>query len=70
MTRLRPWEPSTSSGPTATGAQCSGTEAAAREIVRRTGAVAEAMEGAAVVHAARRLGTAGIELRVISNTTG
>jgi futalosine hydrolase len=28
------------------------------------------MEGAAVVHAARRLGVSAIELRVISNTTG
>jgi futalosine hydrolase len=57
-------------GPIATVATCSGTDAAAREVVRRTGAVAEAMEGAAVVHAARRLGVAAIELRVISNTTG
>ncbi|MHC4142910.1 MAG: futalosine hydrolase, partial [Planctomycetota bacterium] len=57
-------------GPVATVATCSGTDAAAREVVRRTGAIAEAMEGAAVVHAARRLGVAAIELRVISNTTG
>jgi nucleoside phosphorylase len=28
------------------------------------------MEGAAVVHAARRLGIAGGEVRVISNSTG
>jgi futalosine hydrolase len=28
------------------------------------------MEGAAAVHAARRLGVAGIELRTVSNTTG
>ncbi|MHC4217263.1 MAG: futalosine hydrolase [Planctomycetota bacterium] len=57
-------------GPIATVATCSGTDAAARTLVLRTGAIAEAMEGAAVVHAARRLGVAGIELRVISNTTG
>lgn len=57
-------------GPIATVATCSGTDAAAGEVVRRTGALAEAMEGAAVVHAARRLRTAAIELRVISNTTG
>lgn len=57
-------------GPIATVATCSGTEAAAAEVVRRTSAVAEAMEGAAVVHAARRLATPGIELRVISNSTG
>ena len=57
-------------GPIATVATCSGTDDAAREVVRRTGAIAEAMEGAAVVHAASRLGTGAIELRVISNTTG
>lgn len=57
-------------GPIATVATCSGTDAAAAEVVRRTGAVAEAMEGAAVVHAARRLRVPAIELRVISNTTG
>jgi futalosine hydrolase len=57
-------------GPIATVATCSGTDAAAREVVRRTGAIAEVMEGAAVVHAARRLGVAANELRVISNTTG
>ncbi|MCH7864601.1 MAG: futalosine hydrolase, partial [Proteobacteria bacterium] len=37
---------------------------------RRTGALCEAMEGAAVVHAARRKRVPGIELRSISNTTG
>ena len=57
-------------GPIATVATCSGTDAAAESVARRTGAVAEAMEGAAVVHAARRLGVPAIELRVISNTTG
>jgi futalosine hydrolase len=57
-------------GPIATVATCSGTDAAAREVVCRTGAIAEAMEGAAVVHAARRLGVAAIELRAVSNTTG
>jgi futalosine hydrolase len=56
--------------PIATVATCSGTDVSAREVARRTGAVAEAMEGAAVVHAARRLGTRAIELRTISNTTG
>jgi len=56
--------------PIATVATCSGTEAAAVEVVRRTGALAEAMEGAAVVHAARRLKTPAIEIRAISNTTG
>lgn len=57
-------------GPIATVATCSGTDAAATEVARRTGAVAEAMEGAAVVHAARRLHMPAIELRTISNTTG
>jgi futalosine hydrolase len=57
-------------GSIATVATCSGTDAAAREVVRRTGAMAEAMEGAAVVHAARRLKTPAIELRTISNMTG
>jgi futalosine hydrolase len=57
-------------GPIATVATCSGTDAAAAEVARRTGALAEAMEGAAVVHAARRLHVPAIELRSISNTTG
>lgn len=57
-------------GPIATVATCSGTDEAAREVVRRTGAIAEAMEGAAVVHAAHRLGIPAGELRAISNTTG
>ena len=57
-------------GPIATVATCSGTAAAAMEVQRRTGALAEAMEGAAVVHAARRLRVPAIELRAISNTTG
>jgi futalosine hydrolase len=57
-------------GPIATVATCSGTDAAAMEVARRTGAIAEAMEGAAVVHAARRLHVPAIELRAISNTTG
>ena len=57
-------------GPIATVATCSGTDAAAAEVVRRTGALAEAMEGAAVVHAARRLKVPAIEIRAISNTTG
>lgn len=57
-------------GPIATVAMCSGTDAAAADVARRTDAVAEAMEGAAVVHAARRLQVPAIEVRVISNTTG
>ncbi len=57
-------------GPIATVATCSGTDAAASAVARRTGAIAEAMEGAAVVHAARRKKIPAIELRVVSNTTG
>lgn len=54
----------------ATVATCSAMDGQARDIARRTGAIAEAMEGAAVVHAARRLSTPAGEVRVISNTTG
>ena len=57
-------------GPIATVATCSGTDEQARMVVQRTGALAEAMEGAAVVHAARRLGIPAMEIRGISNTTG
>lgn len=57
-------------GAIATVATCSGTDRLAREVVRRTGAIAEAMEGAAALHAARRLGVPAIEVRAISNTTG
>jgi futalosine hydrolase len=57
-------------GPIATVSTCSGTDHAAATVRERTGAVAEAMEGAAVAHAAARLGIAAGELRVISNTTG
>ncbi len=57
-------------GPIATVATCSGTDHQAALIAARTGAKAEAMEGAAVVHAARRMGVPGIEIRSISNQTG
>lgn len=57
-------------GRIATVATCSGTDLQAETIARRTGAIAEAMEGAAVVHAARRLKIPSIEVRTISNTTG
>ncbi len=56
--------------PIATVSTCSGTDALARTVVERTGAAAEAMEGAAVGHVASRLGVPFLELRVISNTTG
>mgnify|MGYP002397437650 CR=1 FL=1 len=54
----------------ATVSTCSGTDARARAVRARTGAAAEAMEGAAVGLAAHRLGVPFAELRVISNTTG
>lgn len=54
----------------ATVSTCSGTDALARAVVDRTGAVAEAMEGAAVGQVCARLGVDFLELRVISNTTG
>ena len=57
-------------GVIATVATCSGTDAAAEAVVERTGALAEAMEGAAVAQAAGRLGLPASELRVMSNTTG
>jgi len=54
----------------ATVATCSGTNEQANLIQERTGCVCEAMEGAAVVHAANRVGAPAIEVRAISNTTG
>jgi len=60
-------------GPIATVSTCAGTGARARAVRARTGALAEAMEGAAALQAAVRVGGAGPlrgELRVISNTTG
>lgn len=59
-------------GPIATVSWCSGSDACAEGVVERTGAICEAMEGAAVALAARRVdpGLRTAELRVISNTTG
>jgi futalosine hydrolase len=56
--------------PIATVATCSGSDEQAHAVYERTGCVCEAMEGAAVVHAAGRLGAPGIEIRAISNSTG
>ncbi|MCW5756264.1 MAG: futalosine hydrolase [Phycisphaeraceae bacterium] len=56
--------------PVATVSTCSGTNALALSVYRRTNAAAEAMEGAAVGQVCARLGVAFIELRVVSNTTG
>lgn len=60
----------TRSGVIATVSSCSGTYRAAAEVVERTGAIAEGMEGAGVALVARRLGVHGGEVRAISNTTG
>ena len=57
-------------GSIATVATCSGTDEQASLVAERTGCVCEAMEGAAVVHAARIAGLPASEIRVISNTTG
>lgn len=57
-------------GVIATVSTCSGTDQLAARVRERTGAIAEAMEGAAVAQAALRLGIPGGELRIISNTTG
>ncbi len=57
-------------GVVATVATCSGTDAAASDVLQRTGADAEAMEGAAVLHVASAFSCPGVEIRVISNTTG
>jgi len=57
-------------GPIATVSTCSGTDDLAIAIHRRTQALAEAMEGAAVGLVANRLAVPFGELRIISNTTG
>lgn len=57
-------------GRIATVSTCSGTDASAAAVVRRTGAIAESMEGAAVAHVAARLALRSAEIRAISNTTG
>jgi len=57
-------------GSVATVSTCSGTDALAQRVRRRTGALAEAMEGAAVALVGARVGVMAGEVRVISNTTG
>lgn len=59
-------------GAIATVSTCSGTDSLARMVAARTGAIAEAMEGAAVGHALSRIAPrcAFAEIRVVSNTTG
>ena len=57
-------------GSIATVATCSGTDEQAELVANRTDCICEAMEGAAVVHAANRVSAPAIEIRAISNTTG
>ena len=54
----------------ATVSTCSGRDELATQIRRRTGAAAEAMEGAAAMLACRYAQVPAAEIRVISNTTG
>lgn len=49
---------------------CSGTDELARAVFERTGALAEAMEGAPIALVARRRGVPFCEVRTISNLTG
>jgi futalosine hydrolase len=70
-----PWLPALSplaarAGPIATVSTCSGTDTLAESVANRTGALAEAMEGAAIGHVAARLGVPFAEIRAISNSTG
>ncbi len=60
-------------GTIATLSTCSGTDELARAVSMRSGAAAEAMEGAAIGHALMRLRPQApgfLEVRVVSNTTG
>ncbi len=69
-------------GPIATTSTCSGTDAQAQQVVERTGAMVEAMEGAAVGHVVARWNELALaegrsnravefaEVRVVSNNTG
>lgn len=56
--------------PSATVSTCSGTDARARLVVQRTGALVETMEGAAVAFVCARHGLPWIGLRVVSNFCG
>lgn len=62
--------PGVACGPIATVSTCSGTDSRAEEIARRTGALAECMEGAAAAAVCLSQKVPFLEVRVISNTTG
>lgn len=62
--------PATRRAPFVTCTTCTGTDAAAKALVERTGGVVESMEGAAIVHVARLMGVKVGEVRGISNTVG
>ncbi len=57
-------------GGCATVSTCSGTDQLAAGVAQRTGAIAESMEGAAVLLAAHHAGIAAGQVRIISNTCG
>lgn len=54
----------------ATVSTCSGTQARAEDLVARSGAVIESMEGAAVAFVCERAGTPLVQLRCVSNFAG
>ena len=56
--------------PFVTCSTCTGTDARAAEMERRTGGAVESMEGAAIVHVARLMGVRVGEVRGISNRAG
>lgn len=68
LARLSPLADRT--GVIATVSTCSGIDARAKAVAARTGALVEAMEGAAVGVAALAASVPFAELRVVSNTTG
>jgi futalosine hydrolase len=62
--------PATRRAPFVTCTTCTGTDAAARALVERTGGVVESMEGAAIAHVARLMAVKVGEVRGISNVVG
>jgi futalosine hydrolase len=54
----------------ATVSACSGNDALAQALARRSGAQVETMEGAAVLQVCQHLGVPAVQLRCVSNRTG